>query len=360
MADPRVQRLAEILVDHCTEVREGETVQLLAYSEVAKPLMVEVYRRLLRREAGEIIPRISLEELREVLLREASDERLGMFPSLDMHQAEHTDVYIQILATVNTKLLSGFPPERVARWRSSDAPLRAYLTDNTRWVVTLYPTAGAAQDAEMSTTEFEDFVYDAVDQDWDQVVRDQQGLKRVLESGSEIRIKGEGTDLRMSSKGRTFISADGKVNMPDGEVFTGPVEESVEGHILFSYPAIYPAFGGREVQGAQLWFEQGRVVKAMATKGEDYLLALLDMDAGSRYVGEIGFGNNFKIDRFIKNILFDEKIGGTVHVALGRGYPQTGSKNESGIHWDMIKDLRDGGEILLDGTPIQKDGKWVF
>jgi aminopeptidase len=142
-------------------------------------------------------------------------------------------------------------------------------------------------------------------------------------------------------------------------VFTGPVEESVEGHVLFSYPAIYPAFGGREVEGAHLWFERGKVVKATAVRGEDYLLAMLDMDTGSRYVGELGLGNNYRISRFIKNILFDEKIGGTVHLALGRGYPQTGSKNESGLHWDMIKDLKDGGEILLDGTLVQRDGQWL-
>lgn len=360
MLDPRVKRLAEILVDQCTEVNQGETVQILSYSELAKPLVVEIYRRLLQRDAGEIITDVQFEETRELLLGEASDERLAMFPTLKMHLAEHTDVYIQILASVNTKLLSGIDPARVARWRSSDARVRAYLTDNTRWVVTLYPTPGAAQDAEMSTAEYEDFVYGAVDQDWEQLARNQAGLKELLDAGGEVVIRGEDTELTMCVDGRTFISADGKLNMPDGEVFTGPVENSVEGHIAFSYPAIYPAFGGREVDGVHLWFEDGRVAKATATKGEDYLLALLDMDGGSRYVGELGLGSNYRIDRFIKNILFDEKIGGTVHVALGRGYPQTGSKNESGLHWDMIKDLRDGGEIYLDGTLIQKDGQWVY
>jgi aminopeptidase len=358
--DPRVSRLAEILVDYCTRVEQGDTVQILAYSELAKPLVVEVYRRLLQREAGEILTRIELEEIREALIEEASEERLGMFPSLRMHLAEQTDVYIQILASVNTRLMSGFNAQRVARWRRSDAKVRAYLTDNTRWVVTLYPTAGAAQEAEMPLSKFESFVYGAVDQDWDEFALQQQRLRALFDAGSEVVIKGEDTDLRMEVGGRTFVSADGRVNMPDGEVFTGPVEDSVEGHIKFSYPAIYPAFGGREVVGVHLWFEEGRVVKASADKGEDYLLTLLDLDAGSRYVGELGLGNNYKIDRFIKNILFDEKIGGTVHLALGRGYPETGSKNESGLHWDMIKDLRVGGEIYLDGTLVQKDGRWVF
>ena len=360
MADPRVERVAKILVDHCAEASEGETVQILAYSELAKPLVVEVYRELLRRDVGEITTRIEFEELREALLGEASDERLAMFPDLRMHLAEHTDVYIQILAPVNTKVLSAFPPVRVARWRSSDAKVRAYLTDHSRWVVTLYPTTGGAQDAGMPLAQFEDFVFGAVDQDWDQLARDQGRLKEHFDRGRELAIRGEDTDLRMRVEGRTFISADGKMNMPDGEVFTGPIEDSVEGHILFSYPAIYPAFGGREVEGVRLWFEGGRVVKASAAKGEEYLLAMLDMDAGSRYVGEIGLGNNYRIDRFIKNILFDEKIGGTVHLALGRGYRVTGSKNESGLHWDMIKDLRVGGEIYLDGALVQRDGEWVY
>jgi aminopeptidase len=360
MADQRVRRLAEILVDSCTEVGEGETVLLRSYSDLAKPLVVEIYRRLLQREAGEIITDIQLEEFREVLLDEACDERLGMFPLLGMTLAEHSDVYIQILAPANTKMLSGFDPARVARWRKADARVRAYLTENTRWVVTLYPTPGSAQDAEMSLPQFEDFVYGAVDQDWSQFARDQQGLRDMLQTGSEVVLRGEGTDLKMSVKGRTFVSADGKRNMPDGEVFTGPVEDSVEGHILFSYPAIYPALGGREVEGVRLWFEGGKVVKATAAKGESYLLAMLDMDSGSRFLGELGFGNNYRIDRFVKNILFDEKIGGTVHLALGRGYAETGSENESGLHWDMIKDLRAGGEIYLDGTLVQRDGRWVY
>jgi len=359
MFDPRVRRLAETVVDFCTEVEEGDIVQIKAYSDLAKPLVVETYRRAVEKGAGEIATHIELEEFREIFLREATEEQLSRFPSLRMHEAENTDVYVQILAPGNTKMLSGFEPARVAMWRSSDATVRAYLTDNTRWVVTLYPTPGAAQDAGMSMTEFEDFVFDAVDLEWEELSQEQKRLKDLFEQGSEVVIRGEETDLKMRVDGRTFISADGKLNMPDGEIFTGPLEDSVEGHVLFSYPAVYPAFGGQEVEGVRLWFEQGRVVKATATKGEDYLLALLDMDQGARYVGELGLGNNYRIDRFIKNILFDEKIGGTVHVGLGRGYPQTGSRNESGLHWDMIKDLRDGGQIYLDGALVQNNGQWI-
>lgn len=360
MVHPRIRRHAEILVDRCTQAKQGDTVLIWAYSELAKPLVVEVYRLLLHRGSAEIISQIEFEEMREVLMAESPEERLGLYPSLRMHAMQHADVCIRIMAPGNTRLLSGIPPARISRWRASEAPLYAWLWDNTRWVVTLYPTIAAAQDAEMSFRDFEDFVYSAVDQDWDLLAREQRELKELFDRGREVVIKGEDTDIRMRVAGRTFLSADGDNNMPDGEIFTGPVEDSIEGHILFTYPAIYPAEGGKQVECVHLWFEQGRVVEASATTGQEYLMSMLDMDGGSRYVGELGLGNNRKIDRFIENILFDEKIGGTVHLALGRGWPATGSKNDSALHWDMIKDLRRGGEIYLDGTLVQKDGQWVY
>jgi aminopeptidase len=359
MVDPRVERMAEILVDHCMEVKEGEVVQIKAYSDLAKPLVSEVYSRALQKGAKDIITHIELEELRETFVREASEDQLAQVSPLRMHEAEYTDVFVEILAPVNTKLLSDIGAGRVAKWERAQGQLWSYLVEHTRWAYTLYPTSGAAQDAGMSLTDFEDFVFGAVDIDWQQFSRDQQPLLKLFQGASEVAIKGHDTDLTMSVKGRTFVSADGKENMPDGEIFTGPVEDSVEGHILFSYPAIFPSYGGQEVEGVRLWFQQGKVVRATASKGEDYLLAMLDMDEGARYVGELGIGTNYNIDRFVKNILFDEKIGGTIHLALGKAYWETGGKNESGLHWDMIKDLRDGGEIYLDGTLVQKDGVWV-
>ncbi len=359
MVDPRVERMAEILVDHCMEVKEGEVVQIKAYSDLAKPLVSEVYSRALQKGAEDIITHIELEELRETFVREASEEQLAQMSPLRMHEAEYTDVFVEILAPVNTRLLSSIGAGRVANWERAQGQLWSYLVEHTRWVYTLYPTSGAAQDAGMSLTDFEDFVFGAVDIDWHQFSRDQQPLLKLFQGASEVAIKGDDTDLRMSVKGRTFVSADGKENMPDGEIFTGPVEDSVEGHILFSYPAIFPSYGGQEVEGVRLWFQQGKVVRATASKGEDYLLAMLDMDEGARYVGELGIGTNYNIDRFVKNILFDEKMGGTIHLALGKAYSETGAKNESGLHWDMIKDLRDGGEIYLDGNLVQKDGVWV-
>jgi aminopeptidase len=359
MLDPRVTRQAQILLDHCTAVEKGDAVLVWAYSDLAKPLVVEICHQLIRKGAGQIITQIEFEEVREALLAEASDEQLLTRSDLLIHLAEHLDVSIRILAPGNTRLASGFDPASVAKLEASHGALRNYLYENTRMVVTLFPTAAAAQDAEMALGEFEDFVFGAVDQDWAQVASEQRRLKELLDQASEITIKGEDTDLSMSVRGRTFVSCDGKINMPDGEIFTGPVENSVEGHILFSFPAIFPPMGGRQVEEVHLWFEEGRVVKATARKGEEYLLALLDTDAGSRNVGELGLGNNFKIDRFVGNILFDEKIGGTVHLALGHGFAETGSQNKSDLHWDLITDLRAGGEIYLDGTLVQQDGQWI-
>ena len=215
----------------------------------------------------------------------------------------------------------------------------------------------------MSLAEYEDFVYSACMPDLDDPVGHwrgfsarQQKIVDWLKGKEQVRVLGPGTDLRLSIAGRTFINSDGKHNMPSGEVFTGPVEDSAEGYVYFSYPAI---LRGREVTGVRLSFEQGRVVKASAEKDEEYLLQMLDTDEGSRYLGEFAIGTNEGIDRFTGQILFDEKIGGSFHLALGAGYPETGSKNQSAIHWDMICDLRDGGEIWVDGELMYQNGKFV-
>ena len=232
-----------------------------------------------------------------------------------------------------------------------------------KWTLTLFPTEAYAQDAEMSLRDFEDFVYGATfsDEDdpvkaWQDLKKRQDGLISKLEGAKEVQIIGPGTDLWMSIAGRTFINSAGTHNMPSGEVFTGPVEDSAEGVIAYDYPVVNQ---GREIDGIRLVFEKGKVVEATATKNQDFLLKMLDMDPGARRLGELGIGTNFKIQRFIKTILFDEKIGGTIHLALGASYAETGGKNSSGLHWDMIKDLRKGGELRIDGKAIQKDGKFL-
>ena len=229
--------------------------------------------------------------------------------------------------------------------------------------MTLYPTDAYAQDAEMATDEFADFVVAACKLDqpdpvaaWRAQAAEQQRLIDWLADKREVRLRGPDTDLTLGIAGRTWINADGTNNFPDGEIFTGPVEDSVEGHVRFSYPVVT---AGREVHDVRLRFAGGRVVDASAAKNEEYLIRTLDTDPGARVLGEFAFGTNFGISRFIKNILLDEKIGGTVHMALGRGYPETGNVNESAVHWDLICDLREGGAVDVDGEPFLRDGRFV-
>jgi aminopeptidase len=237
-------------------------------------------------------------------------------------------------------------------------------TGEFRWVGTLYPTNAYAQDAEMSLRDYEEFVYGACfcDQDdpvarWQEVHDMQQKLVDWLVGKREVRVTGPNADLTLSIEDRVFMNSDGHKNMPSGEIFTGPVEDSVEGWVRFTYPAVT---AGREVEGIELKFEKGKVVEASAKKGEEFLLKMLDTDPGARYVGEFAIGTNDGIKRFTKNILFDEKIGGSFHMAVGFGFPETGSKNESAIHWDMICDMRDGGEIHVDGDMFYRSGEFMI
>jgi aminopeptidase len=246
----------------------------------------------------------------------------------------------------------------------SETVLRRGASGDLRWVGTLYPTAAEAQEADMSLEEFEDFVYGAcyVDQEdpvagWRRFATRQQQLVDWLKGKETVRVTGPHADLTLSIAGRIFINSDGRRNMPSGEIFTGPVEQSANGWIRFTYPAIT---GGREVDGIELHFAEGKVVEACARKNEEYLLDMLDTDAGARYLGEFAIGTNKAIDRFTKSILFDEKIGGTIHLAVGAGYPETGSQNRSAIHWDMICDMRDGGQIWVDDELFYDSGNFTI
>jgi len=356
MRDPRIAKVAEILVDYSTEVKEDEVVEICA-SEGAKPLFLAVYREVVRRNPKEIICDIWFDEMDEIFFQEAEDTQLSKFPSLNMYQIEHTDVWIYLNAHSNTRRLTSVDPQRLSQRYKALKPIVRERVRNTRWVLTVFPTEAVAQEADMSLSEFEDFYYRSVDIDWRKLSQEQEEIKELFQKGREVTIKAEDTDITMSIEGRAVVSGHGKRNMPDGEVCTAPLEDSVQGHIKYTYPAIFRA---REVDRVELWFEDGEVVKAKATKGEEFLLEMLATDEGAKRVGELGIGNNFAIDRFVKNILLDEKIGGTVHLALGNSPKDTGGKNESAIHWDMIKDLRYGGEIYLDGELIQKDGVWVY
>jgi aminopeptidase len=307
----------------------------------------------------------------ELLFAHASDAQLEYVPLFHKMAFEEFEVLIKIRAETNTRGLSSINPERQAhRQRSISALIGAQMRRGAektlRWMSTLYPTSAYAMEAEMGDAEYEDFVYRALhaDQDtpdsvayWAGVEREQQRIVNRIEGHDRVELRGPNVDLSLSIKGRTFRNASGQHNLPDGEIYTGPVEDSASGWVRYTYPAMYQ---GRIVQGIELHFEAGRVVEATAQKNEEFLLRMLDSDPGARYIGEFAIGTNFEIDRFTRSILFDEKIGGSFHMALGAGYPETGSQNRSMIHWDMICDLRQDSEIRVDGEVVYRNGVFVF
>ncbi len=354
MADPRVEELARILVRHSLGVKRGETVLISSSSELAKPLVLEVYREVM--EAGaHPMTSISFEETQNIFYEKASEQQLLNFPRIKHYEAKNIDCVVNIRAPLNKKALSNIDPGKVGARSKVLMPIMETIVNKKRWVLCNYPTNALAQEADMSLAEYEDFLFGATNIDWKSVKKEEMKLKRLLDKGSEVRIVGEDTDLTLSIRGRKAIACYGSNNMPDGEVFMSPVENSAEGYIYYEMPAIYQA---REVTGIRLRFRKGKVVEASADKNEEFLLSMLDTDRGARYLGELGIGVNYGISRFSKDILFDEKIGGTVHLAIGRSYEEAGGKNRSAIHWDMIKDLRKGGKLYIDGRLVQKDGRF--
>ncbi len=368
--DPRIGRWAKTLVNYCLEVRPGQTV-LIASTPLAEPLVTEVYREVLRAGAHPI-PRIELPQLREILLTEGNDEQLAWLDPTQKLLTETLDARLYIQAEPNTRSLAGVDPKRQAMAVRSGRELREIfsrrsLSGELRWCGTLYPTEAHAQDADMSLADFTEFVYEACflnspdpAEAWRELGRRQQFYVDWLAGKHEARVVGPDTNLRVSIQGRTFRNSDGKRNFPSGEFFTSPVEDSAEGAIRFTVPS---SVGGRLVQDVRLRFARGKVVEASAAVGDAYLREMLAMDEGASRVGEFAFGNNAGIQRGIRNILFDEKIGGTIHMALGNSYPETGGKNVSALHWDMVCDLRaaaGGGEVYVDDILFFKDGRFVI
>jgi aminopeptidase len=365
MTDPRVKNLARILVQYSTKIQPNDFVAIYG-RPVAAPLIREVYREVFRAGAKPY-SFVTLEGMDYIFFTEASDDQLQHVSRVYKMVIEDFDALIDILGSSNTRSLSNVAPTRQSiRAKSQSDLMKTFMERSAakelRWSSTMFPTQAYAQDAEMSLAEFEDYVYSTTYADvddpvseWKKIHIDQQRLVEWLVGKKQIEVKGPDADLMLSIEGRTFVNSDGTHNMPSGEIFTGPVEDSANGWVRFSYPAV---LRGREVEGIELHFEEGKVVKASAEKNEEFLVTMLDTDPGSRYLGEFAIGTNERINRFIKNILFDEKIGGTIHIAVGSGYPETGSKNESAIHWDMICDMREGGQIMVDGELFYESGEF--
>jgi aminopeptidase len=359
--DERLKKLGRVLVDYSIEAGEGEQV-LISGGAAAESLIKEVYTRLL--DVGAIpIPQVFLAGMQELFFGHARDVHYEKTPPVVRSLYEGADAFLSIMAPQNTRALAAVDPKKQQALSKRDKALQEIVLSKDRWALTLFPTEALAQESEMSLSDYEEFVFEAMalNEDdpvryWREKAKEQQRLIERLEQADEIHIVGQGTDLTLSVKGRKFLNGDGTHNMPCGEIFTGPVEDSTNGEIFFGIPV---AVAGREVSGVRFRFEEGRVVEASAERGEEYLNAMLDADEGSRYLGELGIGTNYGIHRATKNILFDEKLGGTVHLAIGRSYEETGGKNESSVHWDLISDLREGGELYADGELLQRDGEFI-
>ena len=357
---PDPAALAALLCDYCLEVEHGRQV-VVRSTTLASPLVLALQRALLEREAWPVL-RVALPGQEAGFWEAARPYHLDGHAPLDLVEAERTDASVAIHAPFNTRELAGVDPALLTRAARARSPVREAAL-RRRWCVTVWPTPALAQQAGMSTGDFAAFVERALflDRDdpvaaWGDLAAAQDRLVARLGEASELRIEGEGTDLSLSVAGRTWINSDGRRNMPSGEVFTGPVETSATGVVRFGVPS---SPRGVEVSGVALELREGVVVSARADRGDDVLQAMLATDDGARRLGEIGIGTNFGIDRPSGMTLFDEKIGGTVHLALGRSYPETGGTNESAIHWDLICDLRAGGRLTADGTPILVDGRLV-
>ncbi|MBN1355950.1 aminopeptidase [bacterium] len=359
--DPRIMRWAEVIVDFCTEVKPGERVEITGEID-GEPLMLALYRRCLEAGAFPVIAPV-FPTASGIFYRHAGPDQLSHVHKIDEFRVRHTDVSLHVTAEPNTKSLTWVDPAKLKMVRLARRKLGRIRKERIRWNVTSYPTHAYAQDAAMSIQEFADFIFhagflvyeDAVER-WRNLRLRQQKMTHELAGTKVFRIETPECDLRLGTEGRIICESSGKVNMPDGEIYTGPVENAVDGWIKFSYPGCYL---GQEAAGIRLEFRRGRVAKASAETNESFLMKMLDTDPGARRIGELGIGTNWEIKRFTRNLLFDEKMGGTIHLALGDSYAETLGKNRSAIHWDLLHDLRREGRIYADDAVLMENGRFA-
>jgi aminopeptidase len=363
MSDPRVTKLAKVLIHYSLEIKPGQKLHISA-SPLAQELTLAAYEEAIKAGAHVYVEQ-PIEELSEIFFKFASDDQLDFVSPVSKLMVENFDANLTIEALPNRRVLSAADPGRIARnAKAKTGLMKTYMERSARgelrWCVTVYPNNASAQDADMSLHDYTEFVFTAgmLNEDdptefWRREGQRQAVLVKWLKGREKVVLRGTNIDLTLSIKDRVFVPADGKYNFPDGEIFTGPLEDSVNGWVRFKYPAI---FLGQEVADIELHFENGKVVKEKASKNQALLTATLNTDKGARYLGEWGIGTNYGITRFTKDMLFDEKIGGTIHFAAGASYPETGGKNESAIHWDMLCDMSES-EIIVDNELFYKDGK---
>lgn len=366
MGDIRLNKLAKLLVNYSTEVKKGDFV-FVSSDEIASPWMVEVVKEAVKAGAH-VETYLSSQDVAEVKLKYSSEDQLLENHILMKTMLENADVWLSAWGGRNTKVNSNVDSKKLQSSLKGASSWRKVYSEkmgngSLRWCGTQYPTYSDAQEASMSFSDYENFVYGAglLDTEdpvaeWKKISAQQERWVKYLDTKKELHILSEGTDIKVKVEGRKWINCDGRVNFPDGEIFTSPVEDSINGFITFSFPGIY---SGKEIEGIKLEVENGKVIKATAQKGEDLLLALLATDEGSSFYGEVAIGTNYGIKQFTRNMLFDEKIGGTIHMAIGDSMPEAGGKNRSTVHWDMLCDMRKGGKILADGELFYENGEFI-
>lgn len=366
MSDIRLNKLAKLLVNYSTEVKEGEFV-FVSSEEVSTPWMIEVVKEAVKAGAH-VETLLNSQEIAEVKLKYSTEKQLGEGNVMMETMLKKADVWLSAWGGRNTKVNSNIDSKKLQLSAKGATNWRKVYSDKMgngtlRWCGTQYPTYSDAQEAAMSFSDYEDFVYGAgllncedPVAEWKKISAEQERWVNYLNTKKELHIISEGTDIKVKVDGRKWINCDGRVNFPDGEIFTSPVEDSIDGYITFSFPGIY---SGKEIEGIKLQIEKGKVIKATAKKGEDLLQSLLATDEGSSFFGEVAIGTNYGIKKFTRNMLFDEKIGGTIHMAIGDSMAEAGGKNKSVIHWDMLCDMRNSGKIYADGELFYENGEFI-
>jgi len=356
MKDPRIAQFAEILVDYSTRVKKGDVVLINAAGFEAAPLVKELYALCLKRGAKYVEYSFSNPEIDRQFYNLANRQQLEHFPQHKLDFYKTLTVYIGISAGENSMVMANARQQAVVAYQKLTKPLIDQRVKHTRWMVTRYPTHAAAQEAKMSLEEYEDYLFSACCIDWNAESKKQEKLKKLMDRTKKVRIVAPDTDIVFSIDGLPGIKCDGRFNMPDGEVFTAPVRDSVQGHIAYNCPSIYQ---GKEYNGVRFDFKDGKIVKAVAEGGLSAALnKILDTDEGARYIGEFALGINPGIRQPMRNILFDEKIFGSIHLTPGQAYDECDNGNRSAVHWDLVRILNDG-EIWFDDMLIQKNGRFV-
>ncbi len=353
----RTRELAKLVINYALKVKKNENVILSGGIE-AEPFLLELYKETILKGAHPDL-RIGIRETAPFFYKHAKKHQIEKFPDSFLHQIENAQKYVGILTETNTRSLANTNPKKIAARQKVVKPITTYICNGKPHMQrssVAYPCQALAQEAEMSLNEYENFVYGACLQDWKTIGKRMRQILKVFQKGRSVHLIGKGVDLKFQIHGKLAKSDLDGENIPMGEIFMAPVRESLNGWIKFDYPAIKSA---KEVTDIHLKFKDGKVIESTATKNEDFLHTMLSVDENASYVGEFGIGMNPKITKFTKNLLFDEKIGGTIHLALGNAYKENGGGNDSNIHWDIVKDMSKA-KIILDGKVVQNKGKWLI